>query len=552
VRRNRLRQARPLTSSAFGSADPFGPMLRIGSLAHWRGEKPWLPSPANHAIMAMMLNRRALLAASAATGLAACGRRGAPDRLLRVATTGLPDSLDPARGEFAAAALVYKQIHAGLTEYAPDGSVAPGLAERWEVSDDGHLWTFRLREGLLWSDGHPLTAEDVVWSARRLVDPAQSFANLGDFFAVENARAVLAGERAPDALGVTMRDRHTVEFRLADPLGLFPTLMREFYPFPRHVIHRAGLDWVRPANIVTAGAYKVTGESQISLDLARNERHYAGASTTIPAIRVDAVVEDATRMRLFRAGDYDLADRPPSNQIDYWRERLGTRFRSFDAPILRYLKVNHARAPLNDAAVRRALSAAIDRDFLAREFFAGTATPTRHVLPGVADGQDMPARLAIDVARPLEIRTTTGEGERLAVAIADDWRRIGVATELLVTYPTDLYQAVEAGDFDIAVASFNRGLKSDPFFMLDPFAPGGFAANFNWEDAEFARIMALARRESDPAARAAAYRAAEARLIAEQAVIPLLHERAHWLVGERVSGVREDVQPMLWRYLSLS
>lgn len=498
-----------------------------------------------------MLSRRALLAATAATGLAACGRSAPPDGLLRVATSGLPDSLDPARGEFAAAALVYKQIHAGLTEYAPDGSVAPGLAESWAVSNDGHVWTFRLRDGLVWSDGHPLTAQDVVFSARRLVNPSQSFANLGDFFAVANARAVLAGEMTPDALGVAMLDRRTVEFRLADPLGLFPTLMREFYPFPRHVIHRVGLDWVRPVNIVTAGAYKLTGESQISLELAKNERYYGAARVTIPAVRVDAVVEDATRMRLFRAGDYDLADRPPANQIDYWRERLGSRFRSFDAPILRYLKLNHAREPLDDIAVRRALSTAIDRDFLAREFFAGTAAPTQHVVPGVQAVRDSAVPPAIGLSRPLEIRTTTGEGERLAVAIADDWRRIGVETELLVTYPTDLYQAVDAGDFDIAVASFNRGLKSDPFFMLDPFAPGGFAANFNWRDDEFAELMRAARRENDAAARGRLYLAAMNRIHEQMAVIPLLHERAHWLVGERVSGVREDIQPMLWRYLGL-
>lgn len=499
-----------------------------------------------------MLNRRALLAATAATGLAACGRRAPPDGLLRVATTGLPDSLDPARGEFAAAALVYKQIHAGLTEYAPDGTVAPGLAESWDVSNGGHVWTFRLREGLTWSDGHPLTAEDVAWSARRFVDPEQTLANLGDFFhAVINARAVLAGEAAPETLGVVALDGRSVEFRLSTPLGLFPTLMREFYPFPRHVIERAGLAWVRPVNIVTAGAYTVTGESQLSLDLAKNARYFAPDLASIPRIRVDAVRDDATRVRLFRAGDYDLADRPPSNQIEYWRERLGPRFQSFDAPILRYLKLNHARAPLSDVTVRRALSAAIDRDFLAREFFAGTATPTRHVVPGIVEAQETAAPPAPELGRPLEIRTTTGEGERLAVAIADDWRRIGVQAELLVTYPTDLYQAVDAGDFDIAVASFNRGLKSDPFFMLDPFAPGGFAANFNWQDETFAELMQAARRQSEDAARGRLYLAAMNRIHEQMAVIPLLHERAHWLVGERVNGVREDVQPMLWRYLGL-
>jgi len=499
-----------------------------------------------------MLNRRTLLAASAATGLAACDRTGPPDGLLRVATTTLPDSLDPARGEFASAALAYKQIHAGLTEYAPDGSVAPGLAESWSFRDEGRRWFFHLRDGLTWSDGHPLTADDIVWSVRRLVDPSQSFARLGDFFAIENARAVLAREQRPEALGVRALNDRSVEFRLTDPLGLLPTLMREFYPFPRHVIERVGLDWVRPEHMVSAGAYTLGGESQLHLSMTRNPAYYAAERVAIPAIRLDAVQDAATRVRLFRAGDYDLADRPPANQIGFLRERLGAHFRSFDAPILRYLKVNHARAPLGPAEVRATLSQAIDREFIAREFFAGTAQPTRHVIPTldpqVAGGSGT-ATPAID--RPLEIRTTPGDNERIALAIADDWQRIGVEADILVTYPTDLYQAVDAGDFDIAVASFNRGLKSDPFFMLDPFAPGGFADNFNWEDPAFADAMARARRETDPAARALAYRQAQDRLFEETAIIPLLHERAHWMVSERVAGTRSDVQPMLWRDLSL-
>lgn len=499
-----------------------------------------------------MLNRRTLLAASAASGLAACNRAGPPHGLLRVATTNLPDSLDPARGEFASAALAYKQLHAGLTEYAPDGSVAPGLAEGWSFRDEGRRWFFHLREGLTWSDGHPLTAEDVVWSVRRLVDPAQSFARLGDFFAIENARAVLAGERPPEALGVSALNDRSVEFRLNAPLGLVPVLMREFYPFPRHVIDRVGLDWVRPENMVTAGAYTLTGESQLHLSMTRNPAYYAAGSVAIPAIRLDAVQEASTRVRLFRAGDYDLADRPPANQIGFLRERLGERFRSFDAPILRYLKVNHARTPLGSAGVRAALSDSIDREFIAREFFAGTAEPTRHVIPTLdARTATASAPQNIGLERPLEIRTTPGDNERIAVAIADDWRRIGVEAEILVTYATDLYQAVEAGAFDIAVARFNRGLKSDPFFMLDPFAPGGFADNFNWSDPAFAEAMARARRETDPAARALAYRQAQDRLFEETAVIPLLHERAHWMVGERVAGTRSEVQPQLWRDLSL-
>ena len=452
-------------------------------------------------------------------------------------------------------------MHAGLTDYAPDGALGPGLAHDWQISADGLEWIFQLHEGLRWSDGHPLTADDVVWSAQRLVDPSASFANLGDFYLVENARAVLAGEAPPQALGVTAVNARTVVFRLTTPLGLFPVLMREFYPFPRHVIERVGIDWTDPSHFVSAGAYTLAGQSQLALDLTANPHFHDADTVSIPAIRVDAVHDAATRVRLFRSGDYDLVERPPANQLAFLQDRLGPRFRSFDAPFLRYIKLNHARVPLGDHRVRRALTLAIDRAFIAREFFGDTARPTSHVIPGAqAGGPDHDAaRDLLNTAgfapgeMQLELRAIQGrDDERIAIAIADDWARIGVETTLLATYPTDLYQAVDGGDYDAAIASFNRGLKNDPFFMLDPFEPDGLADNFNWRDSEFAALMQQARAQSNAEDRASTYAAAEQRLLDQAAIIPLLHERAHWLVEDRVLGTRTNTQPMLWRNLSLA
>ena len=514
-----------------------------------------------------MINRRTLLtasAASAATTLSGCSGSSQPPGLLRVATSNAPDSLDPARGQFASAALIYKQIHAGLTDYGRDGQLAPGLAQSWSVSEDGLVWTFILRDGLYWSDGRNLTAEDVVWSARRLVNPDESFADLGDFFAIKNAHAVLAGDMPPETFGVAALDERTVEFRLNTPLGLFPVLMREFYPFPRHVIEVHGSDWIRPENIVTAGAYTVTAQTQNGISLLRNVYYHGFENVLIPEIQIDTVRDASTRMRLYRAGEYDLADAPPTNQIAFLQDRLGEDFRSFDAPILRYLKLNHARPWLSDVRIRQALSLAIDRDFINREFFSGTGRLASKVIPGhiaagLPGGQVDPDRAltllneaGFDPASyTFQIRTTIGEGERIALAVADDWSKIGIQTEQFSSYPTDLYQSVDAGDFDIAIASYNRGLKSDPFFMLDPFEAGGFADNFNWNDEQFSALMREARRISDPAERVNVYALAEGHLLEQAAIIPLLHERAHWLVAPRVQGTRHDVQPMLWRDLSL-
>lgn len=512
------------------------------------------------------LTRRTALVLAGAGALSACTRRSdspAPDGLLRVALADIPDSLDPLKGQLAASALMYKQLHAPLTEYSPAGGLAPGLADGWR-SSDAQTWVFRLNSGLVWSDGTPLTAEDVVWTARRAVDPLTGFADLGDFFAVTGAREALAGDRPPEEIGVEAPDPHTVIFRLDQPVGLFPVFMREFYPLPRHAVEASPDRWTRAQNWVSAGPYVLEEEAALSYRLARNPNFHAAGSVSIPAIRVDIVEDAATRARMFRAGDLDLAEQPPPGQIGFLKEQLGARMKSFSAPILTYLKINHARPGLSDVRVRQALSLAIDRAFLADQFFDGEASPTETVIPSEAPA----APADLDTARALlaaagyepgtalrlSLRTTSGGRERLAVAIADDLARIGVEIDILATYPLDMFDAVDGGEFDLALSRFDRGLKADPNFMLQPFGPDGFADDGAWNGPvreRFDTLMHTARATMNAEARAALYRQAERLLLSQQAIVPLLHERAFWMVSDRVGGVRSDVQPMLWRDLEL-
>ncbi|MCR9128751.1 MAG: peptide ABC transporter substrate-binding protein [Alphaproteobacteria bacterium] len=510
------------------------------------------------------LTRRAALAGSAAAVLAACGSRSnAPDALLRVAIDSEPDSLNPLRGQFASSALLYKQLHAPLTEYSPSGGLAPGLASSWR-SADARTWRFILREGLVWSDGTPLTAEDVVWTAQRAVDPASGFADLGDFFAVRNARAALRGEVSPEAIGVSAPDLRTVIFELDQPVALFPVLMREFYPLPRHALEASPEAWIRPEGWVSAGAYLLSERSALSFTLDRNPRFHAAGSVAIEQVQVQVIEDAAARARRFRAGDLDLADRPPSDQIGFLRGELGDLLRAYPAPILTYIKVNCAKPHLSDPRVRQALSLAIGRRRLNNQFFNGEAAPTALVIPD--EDHAAPAR-APDSARALlaeagfgpdtplsvNLRATAGDRDRVAVAIMDDFAEAGIQTTLTATYPNDLYQAVDGGDYDLALARFDRGLKSDPEFMIQPFARDGFADNTNWtgpQRAAFDALIDAASEALEAADRLNLLREAERIFIAEMSSIPLLHERAYWMVSDRVEAP-DRIQPQLWRDLVL-
>lgn len=512
-------------------------------------------------------NRRQFLTlGGSALALTACQPTSerAQDGLLRVAIETEADSLDPLKGQFAASALLYKQLHAPLTEYAPSGGVAPGLAHSWR-SQDGHIWQFTLRDGLVWSDGVPLTAEDVVWTAQRAVDPQTGFANLGDFFAVIGAREALAGERPPQDIGVRAPDARTVIFELDRPVGNFPVLMREFYPIPRHAVDAHGADWTRAENWVSAGPYVLAEHAALSYRLVRNPRFAAASSVRIETINVDVIDTPDARARRFRAGDYDLVERPATDQIGFLRDRLGDQLHAFRAPILTYLKVNCEKYHLADPRVRQALSLAIDRQFLNTHFFNGEAYPTIQIIPKPQDAplpevqiEQARALLAdagysVDTPLRITLRASAGDRDRIAIAILDDLARIGVEGTLLASYPLDLYQAVDGGDFDLALARFDRGLKFDPDFMLQPFARHGFADNTNWTGAlrdQFDDVIDLALAEIDVERRGALFAQAERLCLQAMPNIPLIHENAYWLISDRTQGP-SSIPPQLWRDLSL-
>jgi oligopeptide transport system substrate-binding protein len=262
---------------------------------------------------------------------------------------------------------------------------------------------------------------------------------------------------------------------------------------------------------------------------------------------------------MFQAGDLDLALDPPWEALGV----PGVAPRIHDAPRLTYLKPNHARPLLSDARVRRALSLAIDRDFITEALYRAYAAPAYTVIPALPDMTSRMMAQRREEARALiqeagaegarfELLQSGDEREGLAIALADDWRQIGIETVISRTDATGLYAAVDEGRFDLALARFDRGMKTDAWRYLEPFAPGGFAANFGWDSPELAAALEAIRAEADPARRDTLAREAEAAIMdAQQAVIPLQHEKAAWL---QAPGLRDkaDGQPLFWADLNLS
>jgi oligopeptide transport system substrate-binding protein len=283
----------------------------------------------------------------------------------------------------------------GLVGRGPSKKPEPASAESWTVSPDGLSWTFRLRPGLEWSDGTPLTAEDFVYSYRRLLDPASAASNAGLFLALRNARKIVQKQMPPDALGVRAPDPRTIVMELEYPVPYFLQILTntQAVPVPRHVIEKLGRDWTRPGSLVSNGPYVLAERvPQSYVKLVKNPRYRDAA-----AVRIDEVFWHPTQdlgaaFRSFRAGEMDVVLNVAPDDLGWIRENQPEALHTGPIHATYLLVLNVARKPLDDVRVRRALSLAIDRDAIANQLLRTGVRPAwSFVSPGIG-GRPCPGR----------------------------------------------------------------------------------------------------------------------------------------------------------------
>ena len=157
-----------------------------------------------------------------------------------------------------AAGAIIRQMMDGLVGTDDEGKTIPALALKWEPSDEGRVWTFHLRDAK-WSNGDPITAEDFVYSFRRLADPetAAPYSSYLEDAKVQGAAEILQGKAKPDTLGVKALDAKTLQFTLTAPVPYFPDMLIQQFTYPVHraTVEKFGEKWTQPGNYVSSGAY---------------------------------------------------------------------------------------------------------------------------------------------------------------------------------------------------------------------------------------------------------------------------------------------------------
>jgi peptide/nickel transport system substrate-binding protein len=289
--------------------------------------------------------------------------------VLRVYRSLEPESLNPIGPIDNGSSFTIIQLFDRLVEYMPgEEDPQPGLAEEWEVSDDGLTYDFTLREGVRFSNGDPLTPDDVLFSLRRWADPKLNVAYAQQ---AENVKSIsLAGPR-------------TLRIELTEPtpallayLTMFPTSI-----VPEDVIKEVGEDEFGKAP-VGSGPFMLEEYVRGSrLELVANPHYWREGQPYLEGVTFNIVLEDNARILALRSGEADVIERIPFRQIE--EVDSNPELTALLQPLSSMLNiyVNHNKAPTNSVEVRRALVHATPRDAILKTALAGKAELSTGVIP---------------------------------------------------------------------------------------------------------------------------------------------------------------------------
>jgi len=476
-----------------------------------------------------------------------------------------PATLDPNMNEAVDGMIYITHLYEGLYRPNTDGSFSLGQAKDVTITDnaDGTAHVVAtLRDDIFWSDGKPVTAQDFVYSWVRLCDPetGSSYGYIGqDFFA--NGHQVADGTITPAELSVKAVDDKTLEFDIAanvpytKDLLAFPSLM----PLRQDIVEANPEGWsVEAETQVANGRYVLSEfahESQIVL--TKNPEYWEADTTLLDTLNCMLSDDDNAILAAFKAGDIQLADSFPSDELAALRETPEyTQFGQIGLYYLEIQQIDGGLDVLKDVNVRKALSLAIDRAFLNQTVWADSRIPAFSLVPyGVPDatagsdfrktagevvGGDITTDYAANVAKAKELLAAAGYADgvgfpKLEVSVNENTGHQAVAQGIMQMWSENLGIEVEIATMDWPTFQQYRktsdcqiarqgwiGDYTDPATFFDLFVSTAGTNDGHYNNPEYDALVIGARTEQDPAKRMEMYHQAEAIIMNDMPIIPIV------------------------------
>ena len=491
------------------------------------------------------------------------------EKILSVQVGPDPETIDPALNSAVDGGNMLLHSFECLLAVDENGQLVPGQAESWETSEDGLTWTFHLRDGLKWSDGSDLTANDFVYSWKRVCDPMVA-APYADTVLSMVAGYDKAIEGDLDALQVAAQDDNTLVVTLNAPCSYFGSLaaFATLSPVQEATVTANGDAWATSAETyISNGPFYVSEWVPGSYILMSKNPYYWNAD----AIKLDGIkwnlIEDSNAAySAYQTGEVLMIKDVPTEEIPSLKDNADFHV----DPIIGtyYISMNLERDAFKDARVRKALSLAIDRDYVANTLMQGTYSPADNFMgPGWIDmdgkqfkdnangGQsyidvnnyeadlEEAKQLLADAGYPdgegfpTISYTTNDAGYHKVVAeyVQQAWAQLGIDLQVDIVEWASFTPMRRNGDFDVARNGW-VGDYSDPSNLLDLFLSTNGNNDGKFNNADYDAAIYRSRETLDPTERSKALHDAEDILMEETGCIPVAYYNDFWLQSDKITG----------------
>ena len=509
-----------------------------------------------------------LLAGCVPPGSKSVGDGGnSDDKVFRYSTSTEPTTLDPTKSN----SIPDNEVQHALTESLvrnTGGEVYPGVAESWEVSEDGLTYTFHLNPDAKWSDGEQITAQDFVYSWQRLMNPdtAAPYAFIGEY--IKNGLAVEKGEMDPSQLGVVAQDDTTLVVTLERPTVYFLSMIgaqAQFAPLRQDIVEEYGSDFAADyEKNVYSGPYVLTKSSDNQWFFEPNEEYWDRDSIKMDRVELNYVQNPDTAVAMYEDGELDYVQLPSASISAY--EGKDNTFLNGNVDYF-YFNVGGDCPELANKNMRLALNYALDRNKYNQLVNSGYYKPSTGLvfsgLTGIEstygeestlegyplDGDDAKAKEYLNAALselgysdPSEVTLTltttdTESAKKQAEVCQEMWNKtLGINIEIeQITYAECLSRQ-QSGDFEIVWAGWGSDYD-DPYSYLELFMSSSAYNYSGFQNDEYDALMTATQTEIDAAKRMNMMHQAEQILIDEGAFLPQAEREIHYLLNENVKDV---------------
>lgn len=484
---------------------------------------------------------------------------------------GEPDRMDPTMNDYASGSFALQSLFRGLYKFAEDGTIIPAMAESYDLSEDGTVYTFHLRPDLKWSDGSPLTAHDFEYSWKRVLNPDLASETAYTLYNTIKGghEYFLDGTGTADDVGVRALDDLTLEVTLYAPTPYFlsMTATTAYMPVKKEIVE-ADEEWEWNDEIYVSNGPFMMGEMRRDekFILVKNPYYYNADEVQIDELEYIFLNAAETARLAFNNGEVDIATSVNADALAEHKDdgklmltdRIGMRWYEF--------RTDHK--PFDDARVRKALALALDRQVITSAIMQSPEAPLLGFIPEAYSDILDPTKSwrevngnsfeeDIEAARALlaEAGYPNGEGfptfrlvqetsatlEKVAEAMAQMWKQNLNINAEIVTVEGSVFWADpggtrKTGDFEVAYMGYT-GDYLDPSSMLYNFRNehNGNSVTL-WDNEEYNALMDKVSTGISGEEREEAFRQAEAILSEEFPVIPIYNYVSQALVSDRIGG----------------